>query len=352
VIVKLRYFTRHILMYSELRDGGFRMAQKTTSMPVVGRWQRNMEVRGDTEYVDKLRTLSEGSVRRSFNAYTDVDWASPEFTVTDNDPRWILPATDPIGRHPWYRAQPQERQIAIGMWRHANIAKVAIQFESVLIRGLMNYTFWVPNGSPEHRYCVHVAVEESNHILMFQEMINRIGADVPGMPRYMRWISPFMPLVAGPLPNMFFVDMIAGEEPFDHIQRNILREGQTPHPIIQAVMAIHIAEEARHQSFAHEYLLKRVPDMARWKRFLLSLYVPLMMRLLGLGMVKPPRAFWREFGIPRKVKKEIFFRAPESRQFLRDLFSDVRMLCYDTGMMNRVARLLWWMFRIDGQPSR
>ena len=133
-----------------------------------------------------LTTLSEGSVRRNFNPYTDIDWDSPEFAVIDNDERWILPATDPLGRHPWYRAQPLERQIEIGMWRQANVAKVGLQFESILIRGLMNYAFWVPNGSPEYRYCLHESVEECNHTMMFQEMVNRIGADVPGMPRMLK----------------------------------------------------------------------------------------------------------------------------------------------------------------------
>ncbi len=170
---------------------------------MVQRWRRNMEVRDDAEYVDMLATLSEGSVRRNFNPYTDIDWESPEFAVTDNDPRWILPTTDPLGRHPWYLAQSDERKIEIGMWRQANVAKVGLHFESILIRGLMNYTFWVPNGSPEYRYCLHESVEECNHTMMFQEMINRIGADVPGMPRKLRWISPVVPLVAGPLPVAF-----------------------------------------------------------------------------------------------------------------------------------------------------
>ena len=64
-----------------------------------------MDVLDDPTYVDTLTTLSEGSVRRNFNPYTDIDWKSPEFAVIDNDPRWILPATDPLGRHPWYQAQ-------------------------------------------------------------------------------------------------------------------------------------------------------------------------------------------------------------------------------------------------------
>lgn len=44
---------------------------------MVRRWRRNMEVRDDAVYVDLLTTLSEGSVRRSFNPYTDIDWDGP-----------------------------------------------------------------------------------------------------------------------------------------------------------------------------------------------------------------------------------------------------------------------------------
>ena len=51
----------------------------------------------DQDYRDLLQTLSEGSVRWRFDPYLDIDWDSPEFAVTDNDPRWILPKTDPMG---------------------------------------------------------------------------------------------------------------------------------------------------------------------------------------------------------------------------------------------------------------
>ena len=319
---------------------------------MVKRWRRNMDVVDDTEYVDMLTTLSEGSVRRNFNPYTDIQWNSPEFAVVDNDERWILPASDPLGRHPWYKAQPVERQIEIGRWRQANVAKVGLQFELILIRGLMNYASWVPNGSPEYRYCLHESVEECNHTMMFQEMVNRIGADVPGMPRLLKWVQPLIPLVAGPLPIPFWFGILAGEEPIDHTQKNVLREGRTLHPIMERVMAIHVAEEARHISFAHEYLRKRVPHLPRRKRFWLSLYVPLTMRILCSAIIVPPRSFWKEFDIPRSVRKEIFFRSPESRQMLRDMFGDVRMLCHDTGLINPLAKLMWRICRIDGRPSR
>ena len=328
------------------------MAVTTARTRLVRRWRRNMDVLDDTEYVNTLETLSEGSVRRNFNPYTDIDWDSPEFAVIPNDERWILPATDPIGRHPWYQSQTTERQIEIGMWRQANVAKVGLQFEIILIRGLTNYAFWVPNGSPEYRYCLHESVEECNHTMMFQEMVNHIGADVPGMPRVLKWLSPFIPLVAGPLPIPFFFGVLAGEEPIDHTQKNVLREGKDLHPIMERVMAIHVAEEARHISFAHEYLRKRLPHLKRRQRFVLSLYVPLVMRVLCKAIVVPPKSFWNEFDIPKSVKKELFFASPESRQWLRDMFGDVRMLCTDTGLMNPIAKLMWRICKIDGAPSR
>ena len=247
-------------------------------------------------------------MRRHFDPYIDINWDAPEFSVRKSDPRWALPTSDPLGGHPWYQAQPLEKQIEIGLWHQANTAKVSLQLESILIRGLMHYTFWVPNGSPEYRYCVHESIEECNHAMMFQELVNRIGVNAPGMPRWLRWISAAIPLYAGPLPGTFFFGVLAGELPIHHMQKNMLREEWSPHPIMEKVMAIHVAEEARHISFADQFLSRRVPHMVRRSRFTLSLYVPIVMRALGQAIVVPSRSFFRKFDIPRSVRKEVFFR--------------------------------------------
>ena len=54
-------------------------AEKRPRTKIMRRWRRNMEVQDDLKYVEMLNTLSEGSVRRNFNPYTDIDWNSPEF---------------------------------------------------------------------------------------------------------------------------------------------------------------------------------------------------------------------------------------------------------------------------------
>ncbi len=156
--------------------------------------------------------------------------------------------------------------------------------------------------------------------MMFQEMVNRIGVNVSGMPRWLRWISAVIPLYAGPLPGTFFFGVLAGELPIHHMQKNMLRENRSLHPIMEKVIGIHVAEEARHISFADQFLSKRVPHMARRSRFVLSLYVPIAMRALCQAIVVPTRGFFEQFDIPRSVRKELFFGAPDSRKSLCDMY--------------------------------
>ncbi|WP_067562106.1 AurF N-oxygenase family protein [Nocardia acidivorans] len=303
-------------------------------------------------YNETLSTLSEGSVHRRFDPFLDIAWDDPSFVIEPDDERWILPTADPFGAHPWYRALPREQQIRIGMWRQANIAKVGLQFENILIRGLMQYVFTLPNGSPEFRYSTHEAAEECNHTQMFQEVVNRIGMDVPGMSRTTRALAPIIPLVPILFPTWFFVMVLAGEEPIDHGQKAILRSDTEMHPMITRVMQIHVAEEARHISFAHEYVEHHAPTLAPISRFALSLLTPITMRVALWLIAVPPRRFRREFDVPRAVFKDVYWRSPESRQALTDFFADVRMLTTNAGLMNPLARLLWKILRIDGRPAR
>ena len=305
------------------------------------------------EYAQVLGRLSQASVDRHFDAFVDVPWDDPDFQIRHDDRRWVLPAdTDPLGGHPWYQALPVERQIEIGLWRQANILKVGLQFENILIRGIMQYVFSLRNGSPEFRYLTHEATEECHHTQMFQETVNRIGIDVPGMTRPIRMVVPLIPIVASIAPVGFFMMVLAGEEPIDHTQKSILRSGRDLPPVMTRIMQIHVAEEARHISFAHEYLKRRGPRMGRIDRLISSIAFPIIMRAGCDLLMVPPRSFRREFDIPRSVMKDLYWKAPESRDRLQSLFADVRMLAEEAGLMNAVSRRVWRLCGIDGRSSR
>ncbi len=111
-------------------------------------------------YDELLHHLSVASVNQHFDAFVDIAWDDPDFAVDPTDVRWVMPQADSLGGTEWYRSLPLDRQIQIGMYRQANIAKVGLQFEQLLISGLMNHAMTLPNGSAEFRYSTHEATEE------------------------------------------------------------------------------------------------------------------------------------------------------------------------------------------------
>lgn len=307
----------------------------------------------DEGYQEMLRILSEGSVHVNFDPYEDIAWDSPELAVDQDDPRWVLsPTADPLGATPWYQALPLERQVEIGKARVMNAVKVGAAFESMLIRGLMQYVVALPNGSAEFRYCLHEMTEECNHIQMFQELVNRVGVDVPGMRRRLRLASPVIGGALAVMPVSLMVSILAGEEPIDHYQKALLREGGNLPPAVLRTMEIHIAEEARHISFAHEFVRLHVPRLGKPSRFALSLYFPLAMRIAAEEIMTPPGSLARRLGIPRDVFEQAFWRSPASRAIMASYFGDMRALAEEAGLMNPASRRLWRRLHIAGEPSR
>jgi hypothetical protein len=306
----------------------------------------------DTAYEAMLHTLSEGSVHVHFDPYEDIAWDAPEMVVDQQDPRWELsPTLDPLGATAWYQSQSPERRIEIGRWRMMNAMKVGGAFESILIRGLMHYAMNLPNGSPEFRYCLHEMTEECNHIQMFQELVNRSGTDVPGMRPLFRAASPVIGLAGGYLPVILMIGILGGEEPIDHYQKALLRENSPMPTAVLRTMEIHIAEEARHISFADAFLRLRLPRLGRVQRAIVSVAFPVIMRWLAGEIMTPPRAFQKRFAIPDDVFREAFWRSPKSQEIMASYFGDMRALAAETGLINRISRRAWRRLGIDGEPS-
>jgi hypothetical protein len=300
-----------------------------------------------------LQTLSEGSVHVHFDPFEDIAWDAPEMQLDAEDPRWVLPPTiDPLGATAWYQAQPLEAQIAMGRWRVMNAVRVGSAFESILIRGLMHYAISLPNESPEFRYCLHEMTEECNHIQMFQELVNRSHTDVPGMRPLFRALAPVLGFLGGYQPVILMIGILAGEEPIDHFQKAVLRERVDAPAAVLRVMEIHIAEEARHISFAGEFLRLRVPRLNRARKAVVSVAFPIVMRWLAGEIMTPPRQFQRQFGIPDAVFREAFWASPRSREIMASYFGDMRALAHETGLLGPVSRRVWKRMGIDGEPAR
>src|SRR5438270_476628 len=202
------------------------MVSKTAVSKTVD--QEGRETPKDEQaYLRRVERLSTASVEKHWEPYIDIEWDDPVMKIDLSDPRWEVPAIDSLGGHPWYKAQSQEVRSGIGLYRFANAAKVGVQFENLLNRGLYTYAFKLPNGSAEFRYAYHEAIEEGHHGMMFQELVNRTGYDIEGIPPGLRRIAPNVVLLARWFPEAFFFFVLGGEDPIDYVQRKMLVDGFT-----------------------------------------------------------------------------------------------------------------------------
>ncbi|MGW0808079.1 AurF N-oxygenase family protein [Nonomuraea sp. NPDC002799] len=311
--------------------------------------EHDERVASRSAYEAVIERLSKASVDKHWEPYRDIPWEDPEFLVEQTDPRWELPGFDKLGSHPWYRSRSPEVRAAIGLWRVATAMKIGLQFENLLKRGLLNYAYRLPNGSPEFRYVYHETIEEGHHGMMFQEFVNRTKLPIRGMPgplSAMAQVAPWIPLIST---ELFFVFVLGGEDPIDHVQRKVLKEGRAHHPLEAAIMRIHIAEEARHISFARHYLRNRVPRMPAHRRLLLGVASPIVLGVMARIMLAPPGAMIRRFRIPANVVAEVYLRNPAAHQEIKDSVSRTRELCAEIGLINALTRRIWRFFGIwDG----
>lgn len=288
-----------------------------------------------------LARLSHQSVVKHFDAYADVEWDAPEMRIRRDDPRWALDEADPLGRTEWYRCLPAERQASLGLDMVASKMKIGLQFESILKQGLLRFAAELPNGSPEFRYCYHELIEEAQHSLMFQEFVNRSGFDARGLSRIDRIGANFVVGLSRRFPELFFVFVLGGEDPIDHVQRRELRRGVTMHPLLERIMRIHVTEEARHLSFARHYLKRRVPQLGRLRRAELAIGAPLILAAMAQMMLRPSRQIVADYSIPREVLDEAYSENPEHRAATIESLQKVRRLCAELGLLTPAYRRLW-----------
>ena len=288
-----------------------------------------------------LGRLSNLSVTRHFDAYADVAWDEPEMRIDRHDPRWALDGNDPLGRTDWYRNLPSETQASLGLDLIASKMKIGLQFESILKQGLLRFAADLPNGSPEFRYCYHELIEEAQHSLMFQEFVNRSGFDARGLSRIDRRGADFVVGLGRRFPELFFVFVLGGEDPIDHVQRRELRRGGTIHPLLERIMRIHVTEEARHLSFARHYLKQRVPQLNRFRRSQLAVGAPLILAAMAQMMLRPSRQVVADYSIPASVLDEAYTNNPEHRAATVESLQKVRRLCEELGLLTPVYRRFW-----------
>ncbi|MGQ0433109.1 MAG: AurF N-oxygenase family protein [Microthrixaceae bacterium] len=298
---------------------------------------------GDDAFVGLLARLNDQSVRpgKHFDAYVDVPW--DDHPIDPTDPRWELRSNDPLGATAWYQGLPQDVRARIGLHGIASKMQIGYFFEGVLKRGLLEHSTTLAAGSPELRYVYHEVIEEAQHSLMFQEFAGRAGyGTVPDVPRKAVTGSRRVVSLARVFPELFFIFVLGGEDPIDHMQREVLRDKDAnTHPLLERIMRIHVTEEARHLSFARHWLKQSVPKLGPVRRTILSFGAPMILGEMGGLMMRPSKAIVTTYDIPAEVLREAYDDNSEWQQSAAVAMRKVRVLCRDLGLMNPLSVRLW-----------
>jgi hypothetical protein len=314
---------------------------------------------GDPAAFERLvARLSRQSVDKHYDAYADIPWDDPAYAIDPDDPRWELSDTDPLGATLWYRSQPPSVRSRIGLYRVASAMKIGLQFENILKRGLLEHAFVLDNRDPTFRYAYHEVIEEAQHGLMFQEFVNRAPFDLPGLPWFMRLGSDRIVKLGRHFPQLFFMFVLGGEDPIDHVQREALRAGRAGgdelHPLLEIIMRHHVTEEARHLSFARSSLKREVPGLGWVRRQVLAVATPVILGTMAQLMMQAPGDLIATFAIPDEVVRQAYRDNADHARATVDSLRKVRRLSRELGIINPVSRQLWQRLGIwddDDQPD-
>lgn len=285
-----------------------------------------------------VRRLSRLSTARGFDAYRDVAWDDDEMALDPSDPRLELHDGDPLATTDWYRALPAEERARIGLVRVAASVRTGWHFENLLQQGLLHRALYLPDGDPEFRYIHHELIEESQHTLMFEELVRRSGATVRGMPWWLRrFTESLIRILSRHSPVVFFAMVLGGEEPLDLLQRRTLAAGT--HPLLARVMGIHVAEEARHISYARAAIVRDAAPLHPLRRRTVAFFTPLVLGIMVRLMLRPTHDLVAA-GVPRAVLVDMY-RSEPGRRHLLDGVARIRELLAGEDLITPSARWMW-----------
>jgi hypothetical protein len=292
------------------------------------------------DYGATLALLNRQSVQKHYDAYADIAWDAPEHRIDVSDPIWELQPGEMLASTRWYQALPADRRRLVGLDLICTFMRIGSQFESSLVRGLLEFAHSFPDGAPERRYAMHEAIEECQHIQMFREFVARSGLNVPGLPERLRALGHLVTRMARTRPAVFWVFVMGGEDPIDYVQRRALHDERPLHPLIRRIIQVHVTEEARHLCFARMFIEEQVRSWPAARRHAFGLAsAPILSHMTHL-MLHPTQSFIERHRIPPEAMAEAYGGARYREQRLGAV-AKIRDHFRACGLLTKDVELVW-----------
>jgi hypothetical protein len=276
--------------------------------------------------------LLRGSVKKYYEPVVDIDWDAE----LDPDKFYLPPKVVSLYGTPMWAAMTREQQIELSRQEFVNTLSAGIWFENILNQAILRTIMHQDPTSNATHYALTEMGDETRHMVMFGKAIERVGAKPIQPKRYQRMIINLLPLAFRG--SFLWVAALIGEEIFDSLQRQMMDDPELQ-PMVQRLMRIHVTEEARHIQFARDGIRKRIDDMPRRNRWLMS-------NINGVGgyffrFLFTNKVPYRRVGLDGREARRVARRSPHRHEVQIAGFAPLAAFLEEVGLMGRIGRRMW-----------
>ncbi|WP_193044093.1 AurF N-oxygenase family protein [Mycolicibacterium baixiangningiae] len=276
--------------------------------------------------------LLKGSVRKSYAPIVDIDWDAP----LEPDKFFLPPKVVSIYGTPLWDTMTREQRIELSRQELVNTLSAGIWFENILNQALLRKMMHQDPTAHATHYELTELGDEARHMVMFGKAIAKVGARPVQPKRYQRMIINLLPLTFRG--SLLWVAALVGEEIFDSLQRQMMDDPELQ-PVVQRLMRIHVAEEARHIQFARDGVRRRVPHMRRFTKMWVA-------NINGVGGLFFRRLFtnpvpYHRVGLDPGQARQMARTSPHRREVQVLGFASLAAFLDESGLMGPISRRLW-----------
>ncbi|MFC5186696.1 AurF N-oxygenase family protein [Actinomadura harenae] len=276
--------------------------------------------------------LIKASTKKSYNPEVDVDWDAP----LDPDLFYLPPETLSLYETPLWDRMTHEQRVELSRHELVSMLSFGIWSELMLMKGLLGHVY---RGDPTSRHIAYALTEtadECRHSTMFGRFIGKTGL----RPYRMAWPEFQLGKLAGFIdpPMAMFAAVLLVEEVTDAVQRVTMTDERVQ-PLVRTISRIHVAEEARHISYAREELKRQVASTPRPLRRAQA------SGIAGVGFRMAPRltrpAVYGAVGLDPRTAYRVAKSSAHRQATLRWAFRRATGFLTDIGMIEGPSARIW-----------
>ncbi|WP_411107694.1 AurF N-oxygenase family protein [Streptomyces sp. cmx-4-9] len=265
------------------------------------------------------------------DSQASIAWDSP----APDDVWYCVPERMPLFGTPLWQRMDDKQRLEMSRRELANMVGLALWSELLLMETFARALTRRDPRDPRTQYALTEISEEARHSAMFSQLLDRLGCpDYRPSAALHRAAVCFLPSRH----DLRFATPLIFEEVLDRFQREAARDERV-HPLVRQVCRIHVADEARHITFARSAMRDSVrcmpPARLAVQRQRMGVRAMAVTKLLV-----NPRVF-RDMGLdPRQARSEARANAHFQGTLLWSGAKVVPFLT-DIGMITSTEKL-WW----------